>query len=339
MKFTAMIALMVLMAGAGIGLVWYATRAKPDSALADSASEEAEETQASGSRKKRKPSELKVKEGRRRSMQERLAGDAKAAGKKPAVAPPHYAELEKKRAELEKQGIRLLDFEDPFAPLSAEERETARAMIAAYDSGNAKAAIGFAARLLTSPSAEARAKAVEILGWSGKDALPQLAAAVSDEDPEIARSAASHLESLILEYEDGHEIAQAVVSAIGSLDDPEAIESLSHQLHGLEPEIAADAIVSLSGMGGQAAEAAKEAFKFMSGEEWQGAGAVKDWAQRKRAELDAELTPEEYATARAMQAERATARARASMINGGGDASGSAPADAGSAAQPAAPQP
>ena len=88
-----------------------------------------------------------------------------------------------------------------------------------------------------------------------------------------------------------------------------------------------------------AAEADKEAFKFMSGEEWQGASAVKDWAQRKRTELDATMTPEEYETSRAMQSERAAARARASMINGGGDASGSAPADAGAAAQPAPPAP
>lgn len=36
------------------------------------------------------------------------------------------------------------------------------------------------------------------------------------------------------------------------------------------------AALLLGGMGGQAAEAAKEAFKFMSGEEWQGASAVKD---------------------------------------------------------------
>ena len=56
MKFTAVIALLVLMAGAGIGLLWYATRTNPEAGGSDPAAEDAGQARESGRRKKRKPS-------------------------------------------------------------------------------------------------------------------------------------------------------------------------------------------------------------------------------------------------------------------------------------------
>jgi len=155
---------------------------------------------------------------------------------------------------------------------SAKDRAIGKHIQDAIDNNDLDATKAASAEALTSSSAEVRQNAVDALNWFGKDAIVDLTKYLNDKDPEVARSAFNAWDAAVEMMDNNANRAKLVGMAMQTLKNKDSLAAAVAKLEASEDRKAAvNAIVDVAESGnGPAAKAAKEAYMFITGEEWHG---------------------------------------------------------------------
>ena len=175
--------------------------------------------------------------------------------------------------------------DDEFSHLTGEDRAIAIAIDKAFDDDDFKGVVAAAARALSSTNTEVRMKAVESLGWFGEKALPELTIWLSDKDGEVAEEAMNQWTSALSEVEKPDDRFSIAASALNTIADPDALETIGFELSSSASELIDDeedekkagekrtqvvetlADIILNGQPKNQA-AAKEAYSDITGNDW-----------------------------------------------------------------------
>lgn len=128
-----------------------------------------------------------------------------------------------------------------------------------------------ARRLGGSTNAAVRARVVAALGWFGEKAIVDLAPYLADEDADVRDDALVQWNSAVGELEDEQEKANIVRLAMLALSDREMLDDVAFNLYDIEEETAVPVIkdiIANENASEAAIAAAKEAYEFVTGDEW-----------------------------------------------------------------------
>ena len=128
-----------------------------------------------------------------------------------------------------------------------------------------------------SANPEIRERMVDALGWFGKDAVVELTGFLGDRNADIAQSAFNAWDSAVDQVDDESFKIGAAAAAMQTLTDGDSLQVVAAKLEAADDRKAAiQAIVQVMESGNKAAaEAAKDAYRFIADEEWPGAGAAR----------------------------------------------------------------
>lgn len=180
--------------------------------------------------------------------------------------------------------------EEWYDNLPPKDRETAKKIQDALDNEDFEGVKAMVDAALKSDSSEVRQHAVDALGWFDQKAIADLTKFLSDKDSDVAQSAFNHWDSAVdMVEDDGFKIAVAT-EAMKTLRDSDMLENVSSKLKGAEDEKAAvravlDILRNVKG-DSPAATTAKEAYEFITGEEFRGDGAALLWIAKKSQQSD-----------------------------------------------------
>jgi hypothetical protein len=164
------------------------------------------------------------------------------------------------------------------------DRPIVMAVQSALDRNDFNAVRESVAEAKRSTSTEVRKHAIESLSWFGAQALPELTGFMADEDSEVAEDALEASEQALSDMEDAKQqfiTAAQLMQTFANNED--ALSSFSSVLTSAGSEIvlsdeepaAADGretvvgvISEIISLGGQVAEEAKEAYSFITGNDW-----------------------------------------------------------------------
>lgn len=175
-----------------------------------------------------------------------------------------------------------------------EDRPIVLAVQSALDRNDFDAVRESVADARRSTSTEVRKHAIESLSWFGAQALPELTGFMADEDSEVAEDALEASEQALSDMEDAKQqfiTAAQLMQTFAKNED--AVSSFSSVLTSAGSEIilsdedqsAADGretvvgvISEIISLGGQVAEEAKEAYSFITGNDWINVDEAVQWA-------------------------------------------------------------
>ena len=127
------------------------------------------------------------------------------------------------------QGFRNADPDRLFSRLNGEDRRLAEALQKDLDDAEFARVAKSAAAALRSKNPEVRELAVEALGWFGAEALPELTPLMADSDENVAQAAISQWEQALADVDGSYDRLSISAAAMGTLSDPDALESISSQ--------------------------------------------------------------------------------------------------------------
>ena len=189
---------------------------------------------------------------------------------------------------------------DLFEELPPAERKIAVAVQEALDDDDFKKILGPGRKALASANPELRKHAVESLSWFGEKALPEITPLMADANPEVAEMALDTSEDIVLNMEDRSlqfDAAAEYMKVFSSNEDvlstfSGALTDAANEL--IEPEdpdrpadVAKAAenrqhvVETLSEMidgGGKMAEECRDAYNFITGEDWINPAEAAKWA-------------------------------------------------------------
>ena len=196
--------------------------------------------------------------------------------KKPKKRSKQEMRVEQRLARLRRQ-IAAESEVDPSLPRA--ERNALRGLRGALHDDNVAAAARYATQLRDSASAEVRAEAVQALGWFGNKAISELTGFLSDPDENVASEARMAWERSLSEIEDDAVKLQYIEVAMSSIENADMLDSISMNLNQVSDEKAAvKSMIHIIESGTPSGSAkAREAYEFMTGEEWRGRGPAMQW--------------------------------------------------------------
>jgi hypothetical protein len=167
----------------------------------------------------------------------------------------------------------------PAVARTPDERD-ADAMRALLDSGDEKAALKIARRLLDSDDVDVRMRVVIVLGWIGLRALPELTQMLADEDDGVASDAFTQWKMAFEEIQEDDAKAELLVAAMGSMRHQEDMESLVMSVDQLKEDLAVAALVGIiQGENKVAGEVAREHYAFVTQSDYTTPEAAAQWIQ------------------------------------------------------------
>lgn len=172
---------------------------------------------------------------------------------------------------------------------TAKDRETAKKIQDALDNEDLAGVKAMVDAALLSDSSEVRQHVVDALGWFDQKAIADLTKFLSDKDPDVAQSAFNHWDSAIDMVENESFKLTVAKEAMKSLKDPDMLENVATKLKSAENEPAAvDAVLDILNNvkpDSAAAASAKEAYEFVTGEEFTTVGAAALWKVKRAQEI------------------------------------------------------
>lgn len=166
-----------------------------------------------------------------------------------------------------------------FDDLSDKDRKTARLVQKAIDNENyedLKALLND----VKSASPEVREQYVDGLSWYGKNALEEITAFIQDPDKEVARTAFNHWDGAISSIEEEWFKMPIVEAAMNAITDPEMLEDMGMHFRSSDDEsIAVKSLMRIveHSKNKEAQRVAREAYEFITGEEYTTSSAAIDW--------------------------------------------------------------
>lgn len=172
---------------------------------------------------------------------------------------PSSPEVERSARAFEQQG----DAEE-----ESEELKLLRQAREFLDSGENARAVYVADKLLDSKDERILVGLVDIYGWVGKRALPQLETLMNKSYPEVSVPALDAWEMLIDELGSDFSKAQAVTNAVAGLSDSAVIDAVLMHIISIKPEYSLAALegLILGECGKIASDRAKVMFEYVAGE-------------------------------------------------------------------------
>lgn len=239
---------------------------------------EAEEAERAPAVRKAKVAEKKVRPMKRKSLKERRAERKKPAerakpGERRAMRPAGAAVAMRERIARAAAAVA-----EERASWTEEERNLAEGVEKALDDENKKETLRLAQQAAKSARKEIRAQAVDALRWFGKDAMPELAAFMGDSDEDVRSDALDAWTSALAEMENPQLKGNVLKATMAALADREQLDSLAMEMNDLPNSMQMDILLSLiDGKNAAAAEAAKEHYSFVTGEDWAGKEQADAW--------------------------------------------------------------
>ena len=134
-----------------------------------------------------------------------------------------------------------------------------------------------------------RLRCVESIGWFGGKSAKVLEPFLADSDEDVRSEAQDQWDSAVNDIEDEHEKGLLIESAMTLVRDREVMETVATQLNDLTPSLAIDIIVHMiAGSNGVARAAAKEAYEFVTGDDWKSPAAAQKWLEENQEEDEEE---------------------------------------------------
>ena len=178
-----------------------------------------------------------------------------------------------------------------FAHLKGADRKFAEDVQNALDADDVEKTLKATEAAMTSANPEVRQYAVEALGWFGQDALPELTAAMSDPDGDVADAAENAWELAVNDIDDTDSRFSISMAAMSTLTNPDQLMSISGILSGAANELIdgcedeakaaqyrleiVQALADVIDQGAKnCSEQAKEAYSDITGEDWAGVDAA-----------------------------------------------------------------
>lgn len=172
------------------------------------------------------------------------------------------------------------------SPAVADERAIER-LEDAVEKEDFAATLAIVNELKASTNAAVRLRCVESIGWFGGKSAKVLEPFLADPDEDVRSEAQDQWDSAVNDIEDDHERGVLVESAMTLVRDREVMDTVATQLNDLPPSLAIDIIVhQIEGSNGVARVAAKEAYEFVTGDDWRGAAAAQKWLEENQEEED-----------------------------------------------------
>lgn len=163
------------------------------------------------------------------------------------------------------------------------EKALAERIDKALDEENFEAAIACAKEALTCGNVEIRQAMVDTLGWFGARALPELTPFMVDADEDVRQSAQNEWSMALSDIEDDGEKISAVEMAMQVLTDEDFLEEISGEYIGIDEKMAVESLLRIiEGPGGEKGiSKAKEAYEFVTGEEFTDRAAAEKWIEEE----------------------------------------------------------
>ncbi|MCQ2389789.1 MAG: hypothetical protein MJ240_00070 [Kiritimatiellae bacterium] len=150
-------------------------------------------------------------------------------------------------------------------------------------------ALSYVEKLKNSKNAVVRLRCVESIGWFGKKSVRALMPFLLDRDEDVRSEAQDQWDSAINDIEDEHEKGVLIEETMMLVRDREVMESISFQLNDLRPTLSIDIIVHLiASSNGVARAAAKEAYEYVTGDDWKNVATAQKWLEENQEEEDDE---------------------------------------------------
>ena len=160
-----------------------------------------------------------------------------------------------------------------------EEQELMAAAEKAIELDDLEMARALAASALDSPNQELRESVVDALGWFGEDAMAELLPFMADSDEDVADTAKSHWMSALQEVDDDGVKAGIIEMSMKAITDVDMLEDVADEFIGIDELAAVQVVVNLIEEGGASADAAKEVYNSITGEDWSDVDAAEEWLQ------------------------------------------------------------
>lgn len=164
-------------------------------------------------------------------------------------------------------------------PYPPSDQKIMAAAAAAIDNDDLKAALGLADKALASGNKELREAVVDALGWFGVEAMAELTPFMSDPDKDVADAASSRWKDALQEIDDDGVKAGVIEMSAMAIKDKDMLEDVANELVGIDELAAIQVIVNVIETGGAAADAVREVYDLITGEEWSDIDAAESWLQ------------------------------------------------------------
>jgi uncharacterized membrane protein YdfJ with MMPL/SSD domain len=227
--------------------------------------------------KKKEAPTKEVKKGRKKPLAEAKAEKAKK----------RLVKKEGAKSDAKKKRKIIVESDEEFTP---EEQQLADRIQAAMDDDNFKALQKELEAAASSTNVAIRQAAVDALAWfDGAQALPDLTLFMADENEDVRNAACDAWETGVTEIEDVNLRGEAVIAGMNVVYDRDHLDSMVMEINDMSNQRQLEILTQIiEGKNKLAAEAAKEHYEFVTGEEYQGVEAAQKWLDENPDESDDE---------------------------------------------------
>jgi hypothetical protein len=164
--------------------------------------------------------------------------------------------------------------------MTAAEQKLYDAMQDAWDDENFGALRALVDEAAKSANPEVRQQAVDALGWFGQDALPELTLFMADPDEDVLDAACDAWRAGVSQIEDNKLRGAAMLSAMQVVRSRDQLDFMVMEADTLPNSDQIRILETLIGGDNKAAaDAAREHYEFVTGEEYEGPEAAQKWLQ------------------------------------------------------------
>lgn len=193
------------------------------------------------------------------------------------------------RAKTPKRVVREKPKARPDDGMDEADRKISEAVQTALDDENLTGLRDQIAAVRASTNAAVRQAAVEALGWFGTKAMSDIVAFIEDPDEDVRDAARTCWEQVIVEVDEEPVQAAIVEETLLGTRDVDFAETLASHYNGMDEKRAIESILKvISGGTKTAAKAVKEAYEFVTGEEYTTPAAARAWLKENYTPPDKE---------------------------------------------------
>ena len=176
----------------------------------------------------------------------------------------------------------LNDDDESFSPA---DKTLAHQLQDALDAEDLKGVLAIYKNASESANPAIRQRMVSALSWFGEKALPELTPFMADADEDVRDDAQQQWSSALSEVEDDRQRAEIVEAAMNVLTDRDTLDQIVSELNSVPNDIAVSTLVRIITSGNAtAAVSAREAYEFITGDEYTDANAAQQWLQENQDE-------------------------------------------------------